>query len=594
MNDISNNVANKNFSQLFRSNILFEIPFFQRGYAWEKKHWDQLFVDIEEKILIDIDLSDDLEDIEHFFGPIVVLEKVNSDPQLKQFLVIDGQQRISTVYLLLSIIKNLLEEKTHESQQASEHISKLKNYILNDSDDVDDYKKLKVFSTKGDRLPTYYIVFGNQSNPSSPFLQVDQQLFNPQTNKINAFKKYAEKRLRRDFHSVPKLWQLAQIILNCLKVVWIPLDEKKDDPQAIFESLNDRGMPLSASELICNYLFQPLIKSGENHEYLHNNYWLKTVKGIDSKGNFEDYLRNYLTIGEKKVIGKGRRIYVFFKFKHKKINSKTSKEFLNEINNFYSSYNQIINPISNRYNNNDISELLIKINATRMDACNPFLLSILRSLKLETISIDDCKTIINEIYVLLVRRKMSEMPTQKYDIIFPSLLGKIINEPNKAKAVQSILIDEKYYVSNQEFEYALINKPLYRQRDLNFTRMVLQEIDKSMQEYGQLPDYSTLPTIEHILPQNLDKHWKKYLGDEIDNNDLPRYTNTLGNLCLLSLPANSHAGRDPFKLKKQDYTDVSALTRDIKKRNVKWSIEEISNRAKDLSKQALNIWKWAE
>lgn len=589
--DEVNGVANRSFHSLFKNNIQFQIPFFQRGYAWERKHWQQLFEDIEERIISDLDFDSDLNDVEHFFGPIVVLERKNSSPDLKQFQIIDGQQRITTVYILLAIIRNFLQEKAHESQQANEYIATLNKYLINDTESMDDYTKLKLFSGKGDRLPTYYLVFG-KTNPSSKYLQIDQQLYNPQTNKVDAFISWGHKKIRSEFGTVPRLWQLAQIVSKCLKIVWIPLDDQKDDPQAIFESLNDRGMPLSASELLCNFVFKPLITANEQYEQLHNNVWLKTVKSIDTNGDFEDYLRTLITIGQKKVIGKGRRIYTFYKMKHKKMTVADAKAFLDSLHSAYPSYNTIINPVVHRHPNSAMNNILINIGSTRMDACNPFLLAVLKTLSLGLINEADCLEMLQEVYVLVVRRKICEMPTQKYDIIFPNLLGKIINEPDKAKAIRDILITEGYYVSNQDFKDALVNRPLYRTRDLAFTRMVLKEIDKKMQPYNQLPDYTTLTTIEHVLPQTPDSEWKNYLGSDAANPELYKYTNTLGNLCMLSQPANSHAGRDPFDSKKRDYTDVSALTRDIKARKVTWSIHAIKARSEDLSKHALEIWAW--
>jgi len=594
INSEINKVSNKCFEQLFKHNIQFEIPFFQRGYAWESKHWQQLFLDIDEKIISEIDLSTNIEDIEHFFGPIVVLEKRNSDLSIRKFLIIDGQQRITTIYILLAIIRDLLKENAHQAQSANEYASRLNNYLINNVEEKDDYLKLKVFSGKGDRLPTYRIVFDN-NNPQSPHLMVDQQLYNSKTNKIDAFFEYSKKHLKKNYNSVPKLWQFAEILLKSLKIVWIPLDENKDDPQAIFESLNDRGMPLSASELICNFLFQPLLKSPEiDFEELHNNYWLNTITKIDSEGNFEDYLRNYLSIGENKVIGQGRRIYTFFKAKNKRLNPVSAKSFLLEVFEFHKIYNSIVNPILNQYNNKEINIILINIKSTRMDAATPFILSLLKAHYLKSINDSDAICLMNELFVLLVRRKMCELPTQKYDIIFPNLLNKIANEPDKVKEFQKIIKEENYWVSNQDFENAFINKPLYRPRDLSFTRMILQEIDKTMQAFGQLPDYTTLPTVEHILPQTLDDYWKKYLNEDAENPDLPKYINTIGNLCLLSRPANSHASQNPFDAKKADYTDISALAKDVKNRNVKWNISSIKNRSSDLANKALSIWKWKD
>ena len=154
-------VQNRTFKDLFRGTVRFEIPFFQRGYAWEKKQWDQLFLDLQEQIIGELSSGNTIDQVEHFFGPIVVLEIAGDEVALKQFLVIDGQQRIVTVYLLLGIIRTSLEAKKHLSPEAFEHLAELERYVANDIESTDDYMKLKVFSSKGDRLPTYRTMFGN-------------------------------------------------------------------------------------------------------------------------------------------------------------------------------------------------------------------------------------------------------------------------------------------------------------------------------------------------------------------------------------------------------------------------------------------------
>src|SRR5690606_13466255 len=122
---------------------------------------------------------------------------------------------------------------------------------------------------------------------------------------------------------------------------------------------------------------------------------------------------------------------------------------------------------------------------------------------------------------------------------------------------------------------ALINKPTYRTRDLAFARMVLMEIDKTMQSFGQFPDYSTVNTIEHMIPQTLDDDWKKYLGKDVDDEHLVSLTHSLGNLCLLSGPANSSVGQDPFESKRDAYSPITALARQIKEHQGRWCLEAI-------------------
>ena len=533
----TDNVINRNFEDLFSSTVRYEIPFFQRGYAWETRQWKKLFEDIQE-IIESVD-NNVFEDEEHFFGPIVVSEKISNHPSLKRFLIIDGQQRITTVYILLAVIKKYLSDKTHLSTDAQNYLVELNSLLINNISGSDDYLKLKVFSTKGDRLPTYKALFSQ--NPNSLYLPEDQLLYDPKNNKIDVFLSFVSKRLKS--YDVPQLWQLYQATIKSLKIVWIPLNESKDDPQAIFESLNDAGMPLSASELLCNYIFKPLTNDVSNeHEKLHNEVWLKARREV-GENKFEEYLRNLFSIGEKKRVGKERRMYVHFKNKNKRLTAESAKEILKTISNYISVYNQISEPITYPHPSVEIKNLLIKIANTNMASITPFLMALLKSLENEAIKDDDVIKLLKESYVLLVRRKIAKLPVTKYDVFFPSLMNKIVSEPNKVKAFQTQVQSEQLWVSDQEFENAFVTKEVYNQRELNFSRRVLQEIDSAMQTYNELPDYTSIYTIEHILPQTLNSQWTEYLGNDATNINLPVVINTIGNLSLNSGQANSTFGQ---------------------------------------------------
>lgn len=604
---IDTGIQNRNFEELFKFPVNYEIPFFQRAYSWERQQWKQLFEDLSE-VLKDIVekiksegedtvtpqlLEKHLLEHEHYFGAVVVLEKRNSDPSLKSFSVIDGQQRITTIYLFLALLTQILKTKTDLSPNAQKYVGELESLIQNKIDTKgDDYKRLKVYSNKGDRLPTFLKIF--ESNPESPTLPIDQQLYVPGQNQIEDFWNYAYKKFRNE--DVGTLYAYSQAILKALKIVWIPLDEKKDNPQAIFEGLNDKGMPLSAIELLCSFLFKPLINEvTKQHETIHNEKWLKSIKAVGGEDNFEFYLRTLFSIDKPKMIGKGKLLYSHFKNTHKGITEKIAFEHLTRISDHADLFNHIHKPQEPKYAhpNSEINTYLIKIKQTGMESSIPFTLSLLTELRARKINETDSLTVLNSLLVLLVRRKICELKTTKYDVFFPSLLGKIINEPDKAKAFQSQVLAEGLFVSDQEFEDAFINKQLYRFKELEFTRLILQDIDRKMQSFGQFPDYSSINTVEHVLPQELDQEWKDYLGTQAKDNLLDTYKHTLGNLCLISRPANSHAGRDPFEKKKEGYTDVSALTRDIKQRGGKWDIAAIKQRSKDLAKQGLEVWKWS-
>ena len=588
----TDNVKNRTFKQMLSAPVRFRIPFFQRGYAWDRRQWDVLFLDVDEQILAELKTGSALDDVEHFFGPIVVMEQPGVD-ELKEFLVIDGQQRITTIYLLLGIIREQIQAKKHLSGDVASYVAQLSKFLVNDVETSDDYIRLKVFSSKGDRLPTYRVVFGADANPKTAYLQTDLQMYVPGANRVDAFKKYADKKLKANYADVPALWQLAQVLLRCLTIVWIPLNHEKDDSQAIFESLNDKGMPLSASELLCNYLFRPIIDAKENPEDIHNSKWLGAIRILGSDDRFEEYLRNLFSIGETKMVGKHRKAYVHFKNKNRSLTATSSKQHLADIYSGAIQYRTIVDPIAHPHKDDAINRILLAINHTRMESCTPFVLSVLRANGAGALDEEQTRAILGETLVLLVRRKMTELATTQYDVMFPGLLGRLINEPNQLRALHDQFKKHVVWVSDQEFETALRTKPAYRTRDIPFSRMLLIEIDRRLEIYGQVPDYSALNSIEHVIPQTLDQAWMEYLGEDAKDEHLPAVVDTLGNLCLLSTPANSAVGQNPFAAKQGAYSPVSALTRQIKDHQGAWNLDAIRKRSQEMAEIAVGIWPWA-
>jgi len=586
-------VGNRSFRDMFSQNVSFEIPFFQRGYAWEKRQWDGLFQDIEEQILNESIDVEDVKNFELFFGSIVVAETEESSVEFRKYTVIDGQQRITTVYLLLSLIHNIFKKKISQSNDARLHADDLTFLIENRNINRGEYRKMKIYSSKGDRLPTYKTIFGE--NPKD-ILHSDIELYNKGDNNIDKLKEYCDKKFRDEKYSnVPSLWKLCIALLDSIKVVWIPL-KKSDDQQAIFESLNDKGMPLSAAELLCNFIFKPIIIAKQDYEKLHNEKWLFTQRHIEggTKG-FEQYLRCLFSIGTKKLVGQGRPLYAYFKNTNKDITTEQSIKIIDDIATCSDDFNFIVKPLEHNISVNELRPIMESIISTRMEGAYTFLLSILKSFRENDLTQSDVISLFRETMILMVRRKYGEMRVTKYDTIFPGLLKRLIGERNKINRFQQIIRAEDYWVSDDEFADYIIERPLYRTKDLPFTNMILQEVDKKLETYGQYPDYTTLNTVEHILPQTLNKEWKEYIGNEACNEDLKRYTDTIGNLTLLSQPANSHAGQDPFVSKISDYTQVSALNRDILERRDKiWNIAAIKERSIFLRSLLLEVFAWSK
>ena len=601
MTERTGEIINRNFADIFSGEMRYVIPFFQRGYVWGSRNWNQLKQDIEEQILEPAQ-NGDLTAQEHFFGPVVVAEKPGYHPRFKVFDIIDGQQRFTTVYLMLAYFRRRLDALMTKAPKAREHHEEIGRWLINRTEDgatLDDYWRIKLFSVKGDRLATYYAVFGHR-NPRTSALQDDLFLYLPNGNISGKFERW----MGRNFGDSGEedIWRWVRALAQCLKVVWIPLG-RRDDPQAIFESLNDKGIPLTAAELMCNCLFKPLIEAESDYESLHRSKWLD-VQRIDRSSpvaevfDFEEYLRHLFSIGHSKIVGKGRRLYVFFKQHNKNLNAGTANSHLDNIAQSAPLYRRILGESTGGLT--PVDGLLKKIGETNMTSCRPFLLAILKKERDGVIPAGDVETLFKEVYVLLVRRKVAELPVTRYDSFFPSLVDRMADPDRVAPTVllHEAIRKEQLWVGDGVFKEALARRPVYRSREIGFTRLILEEIDRHLagEHSGELPDYSTLDTVEHVAPQNIETSddWKMELGEDARSEDYTRIINTAGNLCLRKRERNSEMGRLPFA-KKQELLRLSPsrLALDIADRVGPWNFKAIQTRSAQLADIAARIWAWS-
>ena len=594
-------IINRSFADIFSGEMRYVIPFFQRGYVWGSRNWNQLKQDLEEQVL-DPAQNGDLAEQEHFFGPVVVAEQ-SGDPRFKIFDIIDGQQRFTTVYLMLAYFRRRLETLLSKAPKAREHYDTTGQWLINRTDERqarDDYWRIKLFSVKGDRLATYYSVFGKNRNPATPTLQEDLYLYLPNGNISDKFERW----MGRNFGDMGEegIWHWIRALTECLKVVWIPLGSR-DDPQAIFESLNDKGIPLTAAELMCNYLFRPLIANQDEYESLHRSHWVN-VQRIDRSSpladsfDFEEYLRHLFSIGHSKIIGKGRRLYVFFKQHNKQLDAGAARRHLNEIADSAPLYRRILG--ESRDGAAALDAVLKKIGETNMSSCRPFLLAVLKTERDGAISAEEAASLVRTVYVLLVRRKVAELPVTRYDSFFPSLMDRIEERDgtNLAATLRDVIKQEGLWVGDDEFRDALVKSPVYRPREIGFTRLVLEEIDRHLATArgGELPDYSTLDTVEHVAPQDIRSSgdWQREMGDDADRDDYSRIVNSVGNLCLRKRERNSEMGRRPFAEKRRLLRESpSRLALDIAGRAGPWNFSAIEQRSAELARTAVAVWAWS-
>ena len=265
----SSNITTKSFHEIFdKSNVQYKIPFFQRGYVWGDKQQKQLYNDIKDHLG---EIKDDnFAENRYFFGPVVVKQHKTENLKI-QYQIIDGQQRFTTVYALIALIIKLLKGKDNgDDPNVSSYKDELSPFKENEASDKSDLDRLKILSSKADSPALYNVVFNGKPDKLSNAQEHLRDNVNMENNQITTMVKFWEKKFRRV--DAKDLYVWAKTLLYSFEVVWIELREEQDE-QVIFESLNDKGTPLTGGELICNYLFTPF-KNDDTHEDLHVKKWL--------------------------------------------------------------------------------------------------------------------------------------------------------------------------------------------------------------------------------------------------------------------------------------------------------------------------------
>lgn len=598
-------ITNRNFADLFFGEVQYIIPFFQRRYVWDRRQWNTLYTDIQDGIINDLADGESVHKREHFFGPVVVREAPHQpNPNLKAYDVIDGQQRITTVYLMLAYFRRqFLRMKGPHHPQAQQYYNDIGEWLENKAPRPDnDYDRLKILSFKNDRLATWFAVRGKDDMPNTPGHFKDSMRYNPRGTISVAFENWMNSRFGDNKMSAQDIWQWTEALTHCLQIVWIPLLNKNDDPQAIFESLNAKGTELAAIDLLVNYIFIPIKKEGDDHEALHDK-WLSAQYDIEKwGGNFEEYLRYLFSIGKNKMVGKGRKLYSSFKQQFPGIKAETARNKLDEIVNSAHLYGCILGEKPFDAENSAIDDVLADIRDTGMHSCRPFLLAVLQAVKADEMSVEDAVRILREALTLLVRCKIVQRQTTQYDSFFPPLLARIQNKPDMVEAMHKELRNlqfSQFRISDPEFTEGLVDRPLYRRpSDIGFTRLVLRRVDESLaterNDNNELPDYGMLDTVEHIAPQTPTEGWIEETDceDEDAYNNLPIHT--IGNLCLRARKANSKMGQSSFADKQTSFANSpSVLAMEIAERKGPWNLAAIENRSSELAEHAVKIWSWS-
>lgn len=612
-------VGTKNITDLFKSSnkTCYAVPFFQRGYVWEKRQWQKMYDDMNKEIFnnsIDDIGQTDVKNKRLFFGTIVLKNKNSGSlsSNMSLFNIIDGQQRLITCYIFLATLYHKLRE-LQAKYQGGDSASSYSEALYNAEDDQNNFNKLKIISTQGDTLSLYKILFQDDAPTLlNGQLERERQLKRDNIEKMNVFWKNKIKDATQD--SVLK-WMDA--ILHSLELACIYLPDEFDE-QVIFETLNAAGVELTTSELLCNYIFSKMKDtSEEERSETHYKKWLmpqkrleqtrREAKNSEDYSKFESYLRYLFSIGQQKMIPKGRAVYHWFKREYQ--STKDVSEQFDIIHDRIQYFQFYIHPrfclyprLSEDFNEH-IQKIIADISNIGVHLVIPFVITLLHERRSDSIADTDVIRMLSIIRVMLIRnRVMGSNP--KYDVFFPRLFKKLQAESKDLpKALSALIKEGGFHVTDDEFRRALSEKRIYYDRDKKLAYYVLQSLDRHMSAHGQTIEYANFPQIEHVLPQKdknaLSDRWKKTIGQDIEDENFDTLKHSIGNLTIIGA-GNQHLGDKHIDEKVVDkaYGSVGArppLTQniiDLYKKEKVWNLTTIQKRSAQLAKCACEFWNW--
>lgn len=559
-------------NKLLNTSRQFIVPIFQRNYSWQKSQYEQLWFDI-------LRASKFKEKQNHFIGSIVYIDMGTPAGRPQQLLLIDGQQRLTTISILLCAIKDYVQKFNLETKLIN--LAKIKNQFLYNSDEIDE-----------DR----YKLLLNVQDKETYIKLIDNTIFTvnkPATNIIKCYEFFYER--IEDF--IKQYGQIDEIYAGIFKLslVSISLDKDSDNPQMIFESMNSTGKDLSQTDLLRNYLLMDL--TPEKQTRLYKTYWksMEELFGEDIYKNdvnkFDYFIRDFLTLkSDTGYICKINNVYENFKRYY--LDNNCEKFVVLKDLFTYAKYYACIDLLQEK--DDELKLYWQEFKKLDSHVVYPFLLKLYDDYSCQILIKEDFKKILQVVISYLWRRAICEIPTNSLSKTFATLYQAVDKDDYVNSVIKAFVFKSSYkrFPSDYEVREKLQTKDIYHFR---LRKYLLEALENY---YHKEPiDLNTANyTIEHIMPQNIEHNlsWQQMLGEnwqEVHS----LYLHTLGNLTITGY--NAEMSNKSFGEKVNGESGFKhshlKLNESIVQCDV-WNKKAIQRRTNILTDIILKIWKYPE
>jgi len=586
----------------------FVIPTFQRDYEWSKdEQWSLLYDDLE-AVAEKLEESRYFAEVSggnvaraggkvapHFLGAVVLDALSHSPGSLDLNAVIDGQQRLTTIQLMLRGVLDVLLE------QDSKRVPSIRRLIENPSDVVLDQDECyKLWPRRRDR-DVWRVAMADEVPDAKGHLYLEARHYFAERTRIAV--EAPDGSDRTDV--------IVDALLDLFKLVVISLEDN-DDAQVIFEVLNGRQTPLSATDLVKNLLFMraefadeaELEKLYDQHwAHFDDKWWKKEIgRGHAARGRRDVLLSSWLTIASETEVNLGHLYGQVREY----LNDGDHKipEILNELSTAATAFREILERPSSLPT--PMAERYARVDRLSVTTAIPLLVW-LRTLPESLLPPNDHLRAVAAVDSWIVRRVIVGANTRGYGKRFVDVLKSakraLDNDESIPEAIEAALLDagdsNLTWPTNDEVVTAFVERPFYDNLTQERIRMILGALDHQMHRdhpKGEHPvfNYDSLH-IEHLLPQKWRTHWPIDCEDDAERALLEmerdRVKNRLGNLTLITGPLNIPMSNGPWSDKRPAIAEHSNLRLNAGLDAVdSWNEARIADRAKSLAAVAVRVW----
>lgn len=538
-------------SSLFDSSQdAYRIPLYQRPYSWTKDQWENLFEDITF-------VSDDKI---HFLGSIVVVPEGSHRLGVNFFEVVDGQQRLATLLIWLAAIRDLSIEKGEEPKWPD----KPGLFFVTDYTNGVKFPKLQLGKFDDDAFQK--VLKGLPKNEKHLIIDC-YNYFKGKTRDTNLWQKI--------------LYNVFLVHINAFSHL---------NAFRLFETLNDRGLELSAADLLKNYILMRVSSNRELFEVTIDE-WMEMYEKTREYEPVK-FLRRYLLSEWSGKLSESR-LYEEVTDKLKEKNDEEVYNFVKALNSAATNYKKIFE-IS--FHSDRVNKKLSEMHLIEVSPSFTLLLKIIPCWLKELLSEDDLLDIMEMIEVFHIRWGICEQATSKLDRIYNDICMKINNikpEEFKRVIIQAFYSEFKNNIDDEIFKRNFINREFKPSEPR--TKYILWKLSKPTGETSlNLKEIQT----EHIMPKKLSNKWINYLKENTNKSQEEidmlhkNYLNRIGNLTIIRGDWNTNISNKLFEEKKDEYAKSEFQITQLLSSKNSWTFDDIEERTKSFAESALEIWRW--